>query len=456
MPEFPRQHSNRALTTEQPAPFVNDRTEDAKVVSGAIAGVEKVAAKWTAGVEKIQADTAMYNLRAGMMEIGNEAVLDTDIGSEAKYQKKIQDLRKKSIEGINNPKLIASMTPELDYMAQVGSIGIQTEFRKKVVIHGQSLVLGNLALITENPTADSSDQVKAVVDRAVVDGLYDEVAGTKLYTKSIDQLQENAFIQDTNADPAQAKKNLEANTYGFDVSEKDDAWKVYDREVQAIRNRTEEEVTTAIINKTMSPIDQVEQIKDLLKKGKVDANYAKSTINNLETVKIPKLSALSSIKERNLLTDKFAALKKKEWFYKEASFAERTQFRADVFNAHSSGALSTKQLEAYLGETSKKFFSDGEFVNALEAVIASSKIYQGEHGPAEAESQMTYNLMEKVMAGMNPNDALAEVKEEFQKSTNPNRANYNIGDIVPNPRTGKSYKVTGFDDDGEPLVDEVK
>lgn len=440
MPEFPRHHSERSLTTQQPramrddADIRTDAAERNKIAGQAIADVSDTMTKWQASVEKIQADTAMYNFKAGMLEINNEATLDPDITAEAKYQKRVQDLRKTVTGGIDNKGLINQMSPELNYLSNVGALGIQQEFRKKTIIHGQKIVLDDLSLLANNPTDLTESAIEKRIGKSVTDGIYGEVEGLKLEQKYKAEARENMFIQDLNNDPATTEKKLLKNAYGFDVDELENAGKIYERELQVIRNNTEEDLIDMSINGTLTE----DIVLENRKLGKIDANFAKSTIKDLNTVTVPKVEALESVTQQNILAEKYNALKSKEWGWKNASFDERTQFRADVFKAKTKGWIDQKLFEDYLSKSKDKFFSDPVFQNAMSKVFQTSNEYATSEDRGIAKAQMTKDLMRKVGDGMPPADALQSVITERIETDFPG---YKAEDLILTSReTGLSIQ----------------
>jgi len=409
MPDFPRAHSERALTTKQPRAMRNDadvRNEaagKAKVMSGAVNQLQSGMQKWQQYTEKVQQDTALYNYKTGLQEISNEAVLDKDITSEGSYQKRVQDLKKDATAGIASERVKQGMAAEINYMETVGSIGIQTEFRKKTVLHGQKVALDNLSLLAQSP--GNEEAIKLAAADATKSGYWNEVQGRAQEVKYLKQMRQNWLIQDINEDPGVAEKGILSNKYGFDLGELENAGKIYERELQVIRNQTEEE----LIDLQSSGGLTEDIVKDMRDKKKIDANFAKSMIKDLNTVSVPKPEALESITGANILAEKFKALKDNEWAWKSASFEDRTKFRADAFDAHRNGFIDDEELDEYLGETSKKFYSSPEFTNAMQAVFDTSQEYVSNEKKAISKQQMTKALMEKVKAGIAPKDALNEV-----------------------------------------------
>ena len=89
-----------------------------------------------------------------------------------------------------------------------------------------------------------------------------------------------------------------------------------------IRNQTEESLIDMQINGTLDE----DYVKAMRKIGKIDANFAKRVIKDLNTVTTPKVEALESVTQQNILAAKYNALKDKEWAWKNASFEEMGVF----------------------------------------------------------------------------------------------------------------------------------
>lgn len=412
MPEFPRHDSSRSLTTDQPRAFRDDadiRTDAAannKIASNAIDSVTDTTMKWNAAVEQVQTDTMMYNMKLGVQEAANAAAEDPNLDSEQTYLKKVQDLRKQVTKGVSI-SVANRAAAELDYVAAMGTVGIQSEYRKKTIIHGQAVSMGELTLITNSaidPKAGAA-AIKLEVDKAVKSGYWNEVEALNKQAYYNKEMKQNIFIKDINADPAKAEQNLLQNSYDFDVQELENAGKVYERELKVIRNQTEE----LLIDMKSAGTLTEDVIKEQRRIGKIDANFANAQLEDMRKVTIPKVTALESIKQANILATKYNALKDKEWGWKNASFEERTQFRADVYKAHAKGWIDDDLMNAYLDKKKDKLRSDPMFTNAMKYVFDMSKNYGTDDAKEIAKYQMSADLMAKVGNGMAPKAALDAV-----------------------------------------------
>lgn len=223
MPEFPRTNSDRSLTTQQPLAQRNDadiRSEAqdrTKITTDAISKTQDAAIKWNTAVEEIQKDTLVYNMKIGAQEIVNDAVLDTDINAEAKYQKRWENLRKTATAGIGNASLVNRIAPELDYMQKMGSLAITQEFRKKIIAHGQVMALNNINFEVQNPNPESEKNIENITYKAWKTGLIDETAARKLRVDSIQDVRFNRFLQEYREDPIGAEKKFSSGGYALDI-----------------------------------------------------------------------------------------------------------------------------------------------------------------------------------------------------------------------------------------------
>jgi len=216
------------------------------------------------------------------------------------------------------------------------------------------------------------------------------------------------FLQDVNNDLGKAQERLNRNAYGFDIDKKENAQKVYDRESQIIRDKNENEIIDLQIQNNLS----VDYVKAQREKKNIDANFAKAMIKDLESVPVIKPTELESITEYNVLMDKLTSLKKKEWAWREASFDDRANFRSDVLTAHATGLITNKQKSQMLDPTATKYYDDPNVVNAIDAITENAQQYPTEESKSNAEGQMRFALMDKIMKGMNPTEALDETVTE--------------------------------------------
>ena len=89
----------------------------------------------------------------------------------------------------------------------------------------------------------------------------------------------------------------------------------------------------------------------------------------------------------------------------------------------------------------------------MKAVIAQSELYDTPESKARVKAEMRRGLMEKIIAGKTPDDALNEVVSEKIKSDNPEWTKYEINQVVK--LQSGSWKVVGFKASGEPILEKI-
>lgn len=415
MPDFPRADSQRALTTQQPRALRNDADiqdragKMTKQTTAALDTAQQGMMQWQTHVDKVQQDTALYNYKIGMQKISNDAVLDTDITAEAKYQKQVQDLKKDVLKGVSSEYVKNNMAAELNYMQTVGAIGIQSEFRKKTVLHGQAVAQANLDLLAQSP--GNEEAIKKATKDAIKTGYWDEPTAYAKEKKALTDMRQNSFIQDLNEDPAKAQQALLKNTYGFSVEELESAGKIYERDLKVIQNQNEKDFIQQKLDGTLKE----DVIRDAIKKKKVDPQSGIAMIKDLNTVVQPQATQLDKVTAFNKLVAMRDSLKDKDpWFWTNSTFSERAKYRAEVFDAHRKGLISTDEMEKdFLSpEVSDKFMGDKVFQNAMKQVNSLSDQYQSREDKDIAKAMMSKDLTRKVMDGMRPDDALQVVSAE--------------------------------------------
>lgn len=281
MPDFPRYDSQRSLTTQQPRALRNDADiQDSaegltKKASNALGIAQEGIIKYQQFTEKVQQDTALFNFKAGAQEISNAAVQDGDITSEAKYQSLLNNLAKNSTKGISSERVKNGLAAELNYMQSVASVGIQSEFMKKNLLHGQALAQANLDSLAQTPGSELA--IQNAVKEAINTGYWDEVEGYKKEKQALKDMRDNSFRQDLNTDIEAAKKNLEKNTYGFDSKELSLSQRIL-RSAEASRKEQEQvlqfessvEAGKALVDGTLTKND----IRDMVLNRKMDSELA--------------------------------------------------------------------------------------------------------------------------------------------------------------------------------------
>ena len=214
MPEFPRYNSERSLTTKQPramhpgADIRNEAGALTKRAKGAVDDFSKTLMAWNKNVERVQTDTALYNYKMDLQEISNDAVNEQDITKLGDYQKRLAKLKEQVLGSVGSNHVKNQMAAELNYMESVGNVGLQKEFRQKVIIHDQARATGEL----DNAARTGNIyEVERITAKAVEDGTWNELEAEKRRIQYSSKARMSAFTADLNANPKQTKQNLKKN-----------------------------------------------------------------------------------------------------------------------------------------------------------------------------------------------------------------------------------------------------
>lgn len=414
MPKLPQYDSQRALTTRQPAALRTGAGEANvyDVTAEAAGRAQDIAVKWSNAVDTIQTTNASANMKSGLLDIFNRAEQEIDYNAGENYVKEVQKLKEESLKGFTNPAARKNAALAFDYEAQAATIKIQNFFKKKIIEAGQVAALRLIDLEISNYMSAPDDKAKAqtasairsIVDAQIQAGIFGPKQGEKVYKYAISEAQEL-------------------------IKDEEDLRKKQEKEIRLAqdiaKNEREDELVQLRVNMAdaagnpLDPAILIEMARDDMNSGRVDAKFAQVYINSLKSTKLADPTKLDSITKYVELVDRQKALKEKEdsWFgLGKAPFDEIAKFRADVLQANGDGLITSTQVEKLLKDSSERFYANPVFRNALSQLAAQSSLYDTAEAQARAKADMYSSLIEKVIAGKNPNVAVTEVINEKLES----------------------------------------
>jgi len=216
---------------------------------------------------------------------------------------------------------------------------------------------------------------------------------------------------------------------------------------EKLKNQEEERIAFATNKAEADQIDL--KFKNILTEKMVENDpdttpeFKKAMIANLRSPKKFKPTALDGIIKFNELVERNKAIAKKEsaWLgMGKAPFDEVTKFRADTINANAKEFITDKQMQDLLSETSKTFYRDPIFQNTLDQLAAQSSLYDTSEAQARVKADMYGNLIQKVIAGKTPQEAVTEViKERINKELGEAIKVDEFGFIIGDTRQGYKY-----------------
>lgn len=344
MPDFPRYDSERSLTTQQPRAIRDDADiQDSagkltKQTTNSLATFQEGLVKYQQFTEKVQQDTALYNYKIGAMEISNQAVQDTNIQNESKYQKQLADLQKNSVKGISSERVKNGIAAELNYLNTVSAIGIRTEFMKKNVLHGQAVKTGELELAAQSGNVAA---VESITKEAIKDNIWDELSAEEKRIKYTSKAKMNMFTQDYNIDISKTEENLAKNTYGFNMKELEAAHQILEKETKMIQMQNQNTLLTEYVNK--QDID-ISIVKDKMNKKQITPGFAEALIKKINN---PKPDKVSRDVEFIALQNKSMKLMEK---LDKASPNEILSHMTEIMQAHELGLVDKSDVDRAVKE----------------------------------------------------------------------------------------------------------
>jgi len=470
MPEFPRAHSSASLTTQKPradrndADYRSDAAVRSKQDASFLASVKDTTVKWNDAVVTSQVNAFKAQKGIFMADVKSRAQLDPDQNNANKYIKEIDDYNKRAFNGMSEQAKLAAGA-ELFVDSEVAKIQINGVFQKKVIVEGVKNLTTSIegykqeVINTGNASELGKSYVSAMqtIDVNVATNVISPDEGKRLKAKFVEEVRTGLIDRDLYGNPEGFKKNI-ANYKFKDEKERSDKLAKADGLIKAAKTKAdweEQQINTlgcydlsnALLNKTLSH----DMIVNMYDRGMIDSETA--TIFD-EIVVNGKIDVPDTTKTG-----------KPDFFFRLLEEAGDDKTAAlDVMKhaakAYSGGGMGFNQYAYFINKANKKLGQAQQGKNWGDAILqgatAGLKGWIEAMLPAGGElaSNALMSYVDKLQKGDEPEVAKEKVIEEVQKATNPNRSNYEIGQIVDTPMG--AGKVVGFDSDGEPLVQRVK
>lgn len=410
MPKLPGFDSSRQLTTQQPQFLRTGRDESAiyDIAAKGLAKVAGIAMKWDNAVNTIQATTSKANSSSEILDLLNRADNEIDYNAYDKYVKELPGIKKNNLKGFSNKAVESQVALSLDHDMQVAEIKLRNIFKKKMIEVGQVNTFRLLDLEKSNYATAPDEQGKIasatkmrnIIDAQVAAGIFGIKEGDKIYKSSIKEAQ--VAIKDKNdLKKKQEKEVLLAKQFAKN-----------DMEDGLVQLRIEGKDAEG---NPVTPDEIINMTRTSMDDDRISERFGQVLINSLKSVKFAKPTELESIIKYNELVDRNKALHKKEssWLgFGRVPFKDLAKFRADTIGANADGLITNKQMTDLLSQTSKTFYRDPVFQNALDQLAAQSSLYASAEAQAKAKAEMYGSLMEKVIAGAKPDEAVQDVINE--------------------------------------------
>jgi hypothetical protein len=345
-------------------------------------------------------------------------------GVTAEYDQSLPGLKKKYLNGLSAHQ-VEQLSPAIDkYFTQQRSRVIAHEARQRDADILNSVDSNIKQKTLDASTIRTSEGLAIAINDAVnvfslVNQKFDPATqklNNEKIAADITMASVISTLQNTGLDEAQSilagvEGMMEPGTHELLTKQ----FKKNIKEYQAIQ---ESELIDLKINEelTVSRVLREREMKH------ITAKTAQTLIKSLQ--KKPEQDTFSKASKYNELVERNAILNKKErgfLFFGEVTFEEAIEFKSDVLDANSKGLITNKQMEDLLSDTSRRFYGEPVFQDALDQLAAQSSFYAIPTEQSRAKAEMYENLTRKVAAGTDVREAVNEVISE-KLSTDVERA----------------------------------
>lgn len=541
MARIPVYDSNDRMTTEAPRVRVspNVYAQEGANIAGLGETVTTVADQIHKAAQTVEYTRAQAQAAQAMNELNDELVTDTQYGDmPERYQKKLADKKSQIVKGIADPAIRGIVEAEFDNDSMQALTKVKTYARKLMVDDGQAnlaISLDQNAKLYANATTSQEKEKILAGTAALLDAnRQNRIITGEDYAKTMIRLKENFAFTDAStlikrdpklgvelieaghfknldtkdkdallkkgrndwflsdlSDPAVADEGLKKNVYGFDVAEKEKAQNIFDREKNKIQNENEDDVLNVYLDGSLTE----SKVKELHDQGKIDAKFAVSMINKLNSGSSFKTDPIAYMEAVDVVVSPDMTAKSKREYLLE-QLKNKVISDTDFKNLYKTGlsggpSVATMYMAEKMDESEKlqnasrtprdinwlkssvDMIKSSDILNTndvaattirLMEAIGSDKL-EGKSIAEKALSLVKDTIIAKypVVAFMKdmPNKIFdgTEVKSvyagdnelEEDKQYHPQKDGLEIGDTVAVGE--KEYRVVGFDNDGEPLIE---
>lgn len=442
MPRIPKYSSQLplktgTLTKESSAPRISASV--AGIEGRAVAGMGKVIAAVGEKMDAIQAksqlaraNTEAYN---AFGQIEQEASQDTNSqGFKERYNTRLKEIKQQISKTITNPRTKNQFSLEYDRDILDTQFRLNKRYNTLIVDEaGASFVQEKEALSEKYYRATTPTEKQLVIDRMgeryndmFKMGVMTKAGAAEEYKTWKEGLLEGQVDWDILNDPVFTLGELQKGKFGvykglalpqrasFIEKAKTRIEKLNKQETEAVAVAMNQRESEFIDMKVAGTLNE-QMVLNERAIGQISAKFADSMLNNLRSPRKYEPSSLDKVMKFNELVEWNANIAKREgaWFgIKKVSFDEITKFRADVLDANAKGYITDTQMKDLLKKTSKTFYREPVFQNALNQLAAQSKLYATPEVQARVKAEMYGNLIEKVIMGKEPRVAVNEVIQE--------------------------------------------
>ena len=395
---------------------------------------------------------------------------DPDYKNSQKYIDELSKIKSEASKGLTLRASKSQFESDFGSLSNSALMDIKQDSRKKMVSKGisdlgQALEQNQNSFIQEgNPTKQNQiiKRMNSLIDSHVQRGYLSPEDGQNNKKRMIENLGIKKFTHDLSSinTPEAADGIMEALRSGdyeqngavIDPKDKESMYK----DAERYKTKYEKEQKKALVDSTNS--NQASVTSAMANKQKINTAGLDETAVGKNFINLVKLAETTDFtNDQKVIQGATDSLLTQ--YAKISSTQELIDFRNQVLVDKSQ--LDEPSFRNLLSWTDPKFIQEqvepkkGWIQSGLDLIknaFSKNKKMSDESGKASLE------FMQKALdPGTPPEEVLSKAKEtvsETAMKTNPKRSQYELNQIV-NIR-GNAYKVIGFDDDGEPLIEKSK
>jgi len=477
MPRFPTYSSKGQLTTQQPKATKTGAGQVEKAAAGAFGTVLDIATKWKRGQEEMQSAALLARQTELAAKIRIETDEDTDVAGS---QSKLSELKKGTeqlLSEVKNPIQRQKLAIQMNHKAAIEALNIERTYRGKQISQFQevavpTIINGFLMEKSRNLNHDSAEwkdvdkRVKINVDSWVANGLVTPEMKSKILSGERVMVAVNEILYDAEG----ALKNLKNEKYFPELTMQERNNLIGQAEKQIIQNKKvadakiemeEAKAEARWYSADGMAIQQyfnggltAEEIELATVGGKLSPQTGKAIASISWSKKAPR--AKTNVKKYNSLLENYYKVD-------DTEYEKVKDWRSDVLAAQASGELNREDANELIGisivplaakptlKAEKNIISQAldEFRDFTTLVLEDPVRAVAEHRMAQSFFRSLTGIS---FTPENTQKAKDNAIAEEQKKHNPNRARYEEGKVYTSPK-GTAFKVTGYDKDGEPIIE---
>ena len=209
MPSLPQYNSQRNIEARTSQPLRNEVAGEYAADQQVIGAIQGVTQKWSDAHDVMQFTEAKGKYEVGVADIQSRAAADPNYKDSDKYYKELEDMKKGSLQGVNNKMVMEKLSTEMDFGNQMAGIKIDNDFKQKELKVGkfnvgqgvEGLQVKMLGATNASEAMEYQNQITELLDLNVASG----VLSLKEAEAIRDGAHKTAVQYDIYADPSTAE-----------------------------------------------------------------------------------------------------------------------------------------------------------------------------------------------------------------------------------------------------------